>query len=212
MISYLFSEPLFFLTWVIAIVIAISVHEFSHAYAAYKLGDPTPERDGRLTLNPLKHLDWLGTLLLLFVGFGWGKPVQYNPYNIRNQRWGHAIIAFAGPLSNLVLALIFGFGLRLLVTYGVLFEGTLLVTFIANVVMLNVILMIFNLIPIPPLDGSKILFAFLPGVREETKLRFEQYGPFLLLALLLLGQSFLAYLFGLALKALSFIIGFPLLF
>lgn len=199
-----------FVVWIVAVIIGLTVHEFSHAYAAYRLGDVTPEAEGRLSLNPLKHIDWLGMLMLIFVRFGWGKPVRYNPYNLRNQKWGPAVIALAGPFSNLLLAIIFGAMLRLAVSYGLFLETGMLVSFLYTLVILNIILMAFNLIPVPPLDGSKVLFSIIPGMREETKMKLEQYGPFFLLGLLLLGGGLISTLFAFVLRIASFLIGFPL--
>ena len=147
------------------LIMSVVIHEVSHGYAADSLGDPTARLAGRLTLNPLKHLDPFGSVLLpaltyLFGGFifGWAKPVPYNPYNLKNQRWGPAVVAGAGPLANILIALIFGLAVR--------FFGNFLaagfVQIALAIIFINLILAIFNLVPIPPLDGSKILFAALP--------------------------------------------------
>jgi len=119
-LATLFSEPLLLFAWIAAMVIAITIHEFAHALASYSMGDPTAKDNGRLTLNPLKHLDLWGTIMLLVAGFGWGKPVPYNPYNLKNQRWGPALISLAGPGSNLALVIIFGLLLRFLVGFEIL--------------------------------------------------------------------------------------------
>ena len=175
-------------------MLAISVHEFFHAWAADFLGDPTAKNEGRLTLNPLAHLDPLGTILLLLVGFGWGRPVPFNPYNLKNQRWGPAFVAAAGPFSNLVIAVISGFILRFFLEANFTPEN-LAIKFLAILVYLNLILMVFNLIPIPPLDGSKVLFALL-HLSEEAKYSLEHSGPFLLLTLIMLDRFFPISIFG----------------
>ncbi len=150
---------------IIILIISVVLHEVAHGVAADYLGDPTARLAGRLTLNPLSHLDPFGSFLLPLLtysmgGFiiGWAKPVPYNPYNLRNGKWGPAYVAAAGPAVNLILALIFSIILRL--DFG--FWTLSLVSAISTIVLLNILLAIFNLIPIPPLDGSKILFAILP--------------------------------------------------
>jgi Zn-dependent protease len=177
-IQYLFSDPFIFFAWVVAFLIGLTIHEFSHALVAYKLGDSTAKYAGRITLNPLAHLDLFGTILLFVVGFGWGKPVPFNPYNLRNQKYGPLLIAIAGPLSNLVIALIFGLALRFFVAYEMAFG---LILLFSVIVFLNIILAVFNLLPIPPLDGSKILFAILPDSMNDLKMTLERYGLFILI-------------------------------
>ncbi len=197
-----------FLSFIIAIIVAITIHEFAHAYAAHKLGDRTPGDQNRLSLNPIRHLDFLGSLLLVFIGFGWGKPVIFNPYNLKNQKWGPAIIAIAGPLSNLILVIIFGLLLKFLGSAGVFTAASdPLLVLIQAFFVINIILMVFNLIPIPPLDGSKILYALVPGITDETKVKLEQYGPFALLALLFLGGGFISWLFNIVLSFFAIILG-----
>lgn len=160
---------------------SVVVHEVSHGYAALALGDPTAKYEGRLTLNPFSHLDPVGSFLVPLIGYfaggfiiGWAKPVPFNPYNLRNQKWGEALVAIAGPLSNILLAIIFGLIIRLMSGYDLL--NAAFFGLAGFVVMINITLAIFNLVPIPPLDGSKILFAILPykwrGVRDS----FEKYG------------------------------------
>jgi Zn-dependent protease len=162
------------------IFIAFPVHEFAHAATAVALGDNTPIQQGRYTLNPLAHIEPLGAILILLTGFGWAKPVQWNPRNITvDPKLGAILVAVAGPLSNLVLALIGVILLRL----G-LGEVSILAQFIEFFVQINVILFVFNLIPIPPLDGSHILFALLPGDTFNLRVQLSQYG-FLLLFLVI---------------------------
>jgi Zn-dependent protease len=187
-ITQLFTNPIFFLFWALALVIAITVHEFAHALAADKLGDPTPRLQGRLTLNPLKHLDPLGTLMILLTRFGWGKPVQFDPFNLDNPRRDAAIISLAGPVSNLITATLFSLLIRF---------SPLLLPFLAPIIFLNVALAIFNLIPIHPLDGGKILIGFLPAdLAREWDAILNRYGILILILLIfpLFGSSPITHL------------------
>lgn len=161
------------------------MHEFSHAFAAYIQGDSTSKYLGRLTLNPLAHIDWIGLFMLIFVGFGWGKPVPFNPYNLRNNRWGQAIVALFGPLANIVTGLIFVGVLRVIATFDLFPPTNLLVQFLLLLILINFILAVFNLIPIPPLDGSKILFSFLSSKYNDLIVFLETRGPFILIILIL---------------------------
>ena len=164
-------DPLGMLWFLLGLVVAITVHEASHAWVAYKLGDSTAKLAGRITLNPLAHLDPMGTLFLFLVGFGWGIPVPINPYNFKNPKWDQLFVSLAGPGANLILAILLSALYRLLPT-------PLLLAIIA----VNLILMIFNLLPIPPLDGSKVLRIFMS---EEAFFNLQRMGlPILLLILL----------------------------
>lgn len=191
MIGELSSNPLGFLFWLAALVVAITIHEFSHALAAERLGDPTPRLMGRLTLNPLAHLDLLGTLMLLIARFGWGKPVQFDPFNLRNPRRDGAIISLAGPVSNLLIAIIASVLLNLIFSYRLSliaspFIGLLVywvIGLLQPLVVLNVVLAIFNLVPIHPLDGFKIVEGILP---EEYARQWKELEPYGLMFLLLL--------------------------
>lgn len=174
---------------IIILVMSVVVHEVSHGYAAYWLGDSTAKYEGRLTLNPIKHLDPFGSvilpLLLAFSGtsfiIGWAKPVPFNPYNFtRARRWGEAIVAFAGPLSNILIALLFGLGLRLALSSDFAVSVSL-VQITSLVVLINLLLAVFNLVPIPPLDGSKILFSVLPAGGGAFRGFLERYGFFIVL-------------------------------
>jgi len=183
-LSILFSSPLMFFAWITAILIAISVHECAHAFVADRLGDPTAKYAGRVTLNPLAHLDLFGTILLLIVGFGWGKPVPVNPYNLKNVKRDGALISLAGPGANFITAAVFSLALRFFL--GPLAPQNMLIQLFAVIIFLNLALMIFNLIPIPPLDGSKILFAFLPSRYEHIRISLERTGPMLLFFLIIM--------------------------
>ncbi|MBP3255071.1 MAG: site-2 protease family protein [Clostridia bacterium] len=152
-----------------AMLIAITFHEFAHAFAADKLGDDTPRRQGRLNLNPLSHLDPIGSIMLVFAGFGWGKPVEINPRNFNKKismSAGEAIVSFAGPLMNFILAIVFTIIMCLILKFAPAFAiskiGMIIVLLVQQTVIINIGLGIFNLIPLPPLDGSKILIHFLP--------------------------------------------------
>jgi Zn-dependent protease len=183
----------------IMLLVGLPVHEFSHALAAFRLGDGTAKLFGRLTLNPIAHFDPVGGTLLALtfigsaasgaaIGFGWAKPTPVNPMNLEGGRRGEAIVAAAGPLSNLVLAIAGAVPLRYMVANPELIaQLPMLADVLAYFVQINLILMIFNFIPIPPLDGSKVMFAFLDR-RTEYQIRpfLEQYGFFILLALLFL--------------------------
>lgn len=170
----------------IVLIIAFTIHELAHAMTADHLGDPTPRSQGRITLNPLKHLDPFGTIMLLISGFGWAKPVMVNPYNLRgNYRTSMAIVAVAGPASNLVMAILGAIPLRLtqFMPISFLFSPTWekLSFLFAQFVFINLILMFFNLIPIPPLDGYKILQGVLPPEMGDQLRPLEQYGFMILL-------------------------------
>ncbi|MFA6512331.1 MAG: site-2 protease family protein [Patescibacteria group bacterium] len=182
------NTPLFFAI-VFAFVVSISVHEFAHALTATQLGDPTAKNMGRLTLNPLSHIDPMGMLLVLFIGFGWGRPVPFNPLNLRNQQWGPAFISLAGPITNIAMMLLAGIALRI---FGPsLGAENMLVYFLVFMVQLNLILAIFNLIPLPPLDGSKVLFGFLPSRFSHIQMTLERTGPLALFGLILVDRLLL---------------------
>jgi Zn-dependent protease len=171
-IALLFSNPILGIVFLLAIALAVSVHEAAHAWTAHKLGDDTARLMGRTSINPLVHLDPIGTLLFLFAGFGWGKPVPVNEHRLRRSS-DYILIALAGPASNLIIAVVLGLLYRVLAFPGI---QDVLSLFIS----INLALMVFNLIPIPPLDGSKVLQLFLP---REFFHMLEQYGFILILAL-----------------------------
>ena len=170
------------------LLMSIVIHEVSHGIVALWQGDPTAKLMGRLTLNPIKHLDFLGSFLVpmifMFTAgflFGWAKPVPYNPYNLRNQKWGAAMVGAAGPISNFVIAIVFGIALRFFpVASDLAFMQNLFQVFII-IVTLNILLGVFNLVPIPPLDGSKLLFSILPPHMSHIQRMLEQYGFIILL-------------------------------
>lgn len=191
MIGELFNNPLTFLFWLIALVVAITIHEFAHAYSADRLGDPTPRLQGRLTLNPMAHLDPMGTLMMLLIRFGWGKPVQFDAFNLRNPRRDSAIISLAGPASNFLLAIICAVLLHLLLaTRLTLLSSTFMGAFVyilsallQPIIILNVALGVFNLIPIHPLDGFKIVEGLLSDEYARQWKELESYGMIFLLFL-----------------------------
>ena len=199
-----------------AIIIAISFHEFAHAFAAVKLGDDTPIHQGRYTLNPLKHIDPMGLILLLFAGFGWGKPVQVNPLRFKNSSKGMAIVSLAGPVTNFILAFITLIVTFLLETFGVwnLLDANLagiMRDMIAYLAIYNISLGIFNLIPLPPLDGSKILMHFLPYKARQIFQEKEQFFHIIFillwisrLSVLIVQPIFNAVLYGMQLVIVSF--------
>ncbi len=209
------SQPIIFLAWLVAMMVSVTLHEFAHALSAYAQGDATAKYSGRLTLNPFKHLDLWGTIMLLVVGFGWGKPVPYNPYNLRNQKWGPSLVALAGPGANLVLIIFFGVILKSLVLGGVLGPGNMLYILMEMIVVLNAVWFVFNLIPIPPLDGSKLFFALLPSRLDHLKASFTVRGPLILISLIILDRllnlSLFTSLFNLIIRAVEVIFGLSLI-
>lgn len=202
LIGSLFSDPLQFFASIVALVVGITVHEFSHALAATRLGDPTPASQGRVSLNPLRHLDPLGTVFLVFAGFGWGKPVIFDPRYLKNPRVGSVIVGLAGPASNLIMVGVFGLALRLTANAGADPNSGLIVLF-ATLVLMNLILLVFNLIPIPPLDGSKLLLALLPDSMRDFKVWLSRYGTFLLFGLILLDTFSPVSVLGTIFRSLS---------
>jgi len=170
LIQILFNDPILFLIIAMAIIFALSIHEFFHAWMAYYLGDNTAKDQGRLTVNPLAHLDPFGTILIFIAGIGWGKPVPFNPYNLKNQKWGPALVSAAGPCSNFLIVLLVGSFLHF-------FElnNLYLIYFLSFSVWINLILGVLNLMPVPPLDGSHIFFALFPSL-ENVKNSFIQGG------------------------------------
>lgn len=167
----------------IIIIPSAILHEYAHGWAADRMGDPTARHAGRLTLDPRAHIDMWGTILmpifLLLVSggsfmFAYAKPVPYNPYNLKDKRWGPALVGAAGPVANLIVAIVFGILVRFLPMSN-------FVSLLGLIVYANILLMVFNLVPIPPLDGSKVLFAILPDSMDHIKVNLERWGFFILL-------------------------------
>ena len=179
------------------LIFSVVIHEVSHGYAALALGDRTAENAGRLTLNPIKHLDPFGSVILpLFLVFvrspfliGWAKPVPYNPNFLRNQTWGPALVGAAGPASNLLLALFFGLFFRIIPAFSSIVPSALtenLLVIVGYIIFLNILLALFNILPIPPLDGSKVFFSFLSYRWQKFQFFLEQYGFFIVIAFIFL--------------------------
>ena len=187
-LTLLQTNPIIALAFIVGLVAGITIHEASHALVAYRLGDPTAKLAGRLTLNPASHLDLIGTLALLIVGIGWGKPTPFDPFNLRNIKRDSALISVAGAVSNFVLAIILS--IPYLFFY---FTGNLSLTInavyqvISIIIWLNLILGVFNLIPVHPLDGFKVLAGLLPRDWYYDFIQTERYGIFILLFLLITG-------------------------
>lgn len=171
---------------IVSLLIAFTVHEFSHAYVAYKFGDPTAKNEGRVTLNPISHLDPIGTLLILIAGFGWARPVPVNRFHFKNPKLAGVLVSFAGPFSNLIVAIL-GF----LIFYGLLAAGVgpdlpfFVEPFFNILINLNVLLFVFNLIPLPPLDGYRIVQDLVSADLRAKMTQYEQYGSLIFLILII---------------------------
>lgn len=192
-LQQLISDPGTFLyTMLLAlpgIIIGLSLHEFAHAYVSYKLGDPTPMAQGRVTISPFAHIDPIGFLLLMLFGFGYGKPVQINPNNYKNPRRDEIFVALAGVITNFFVAVLFAFVYFLLARFNVISLYSTMSTILINIIFINVNLMVFNLLPIPPLDGYKVVRNLLLGHVDVGKLWrveafFNRYGYLILFAIL----------------------------
>lgn len=184
MLSYLTSDPLGFLFYIVALVVALTIHEAAHAWMSDRLGDPTAKLQGRLSLNPLVHIDPVGALFLAIFGFGWGKPVQFDPFNLQHPRQDAAKIALAGPLSNIILAVLLSLLLRLFILFKL--SGFFLIGYvlIRQLIALNIILGLFNFIPIYPLDGYNIVGGLLSRERAAEWEGLRRYGFIFLLLLI----------------------------
>jgi Zn-dependent protease len=183
LVSLLFENPGLFLILAVLLLYSIIAHEVAHGWVAYIFGDDTAMRYGRLTFNPLPHIDPLGALMLFLVGFGWAKPVPVDYMGLKNKRFGLFCVALAGCLTNILIATIAIF----FVQFGLVNDHSVLSLMLPIVIRINIILGAFNLIPIPPLDGSKILMSFLPAGAQQKFARLEPYGFFILIALLFTG-------------------------
>ena len=204
------DEPQLFAAFLIAVIIGITFHEFSHAAVASLQGDQTARSQGRLTLNPISHLDPLGSIALVVAGFGWGRPVPVTPSRLRSGRLGHVLVGLAGPAANFVVALVAAVALRIAYpTAGATFDVGFTVTLLSMIVTVNVVLGVFNLLPIPPLDGSTLLSIALPPSRQNIVAFLNQYGIFLLLGLLILAPNLLTPIFQAITEALYGLVGLP---
>ena len=178
-------EPIVIAFYFIVLIFSVILHELAHGYMAYSLGDPTAKYEGRLTFNPLKHLDPFGSIILPLMLFltgipiliGWAKPVPINPYNFKDQKWGELKVALAGPSTNFIIAVIFG----LIIRFFSPVISPELIGFFGIIMQLNLVLAFFNLVPIPPLDGSWILFHFLPDKFFKVKMFLQKYGVIILI-------------------------------
>ncbi|HWC40762.1 MAG TPA: site-2 protease family protein [Actinomycetota bacterium] len=204
------DEPQLFVAFLIAVIIGLTLHEFSHAVVATLQGDPTARSQGRLTLNPVVHLDPLGTIAVLIAGFGWARPTPVTPSRLRGRRLGMVLVALAGPAANFLIALISVIALRIVYpTTGVFFDVDFSVKLLYTLVGVNVLLGVFNLLPIPPLDGSTLLTVLLPPSRQSIVQFLNQYGIFLLLGLLILAPNLLNPVFRAITDALYSLVGLP---
>lgn len=180
------------LIWLPAIIIGLTFHEYAHGRAAYMLGDDTAYHQGRLTLNPLPHIDWIGFFMLIIFKFGWAKPVQVNPLNFHkniSMKQGMMLVSLAGPVMNMLIALVGLIALKFLLPMQGQEWVNLVIPLLIPLIQINLILAAFNLIPVPPLDGSKILAGLLPDSGTRLMYSLEQYGPMLLLLLIVTGLT-----------------------
>jgi len=203
------NNPALIIPWLFALLIAITIHEFSHGYVAYRLGDDTASSMGRLSLNPIAHLDLMGSILLVLVGFGWAKPVPINPAKIGKGDWGKFLVSVAGIASNIIMAIVAIFALKFLLTFGI-GELNLLVKFLAFLIYINLALFVFNLLPIAPLDGYRMFEAFAPKVFDRVAPFMEQWGFFILIALVFL-TNIIGILISTTIGVFSLIFNLPIM-
>jgi len=206
MLQNITQNPLEVIFYIIALIIAITIHEFAHAWAAVYLGDPTPEKQGRLTINPLKHLDITGTIFLFVAGFGWGKPVYTNPSNYANPKIGYALTSLAGPASNLIMAILFSLPYTVAQLLHLDTSNIAFFTFTELAYSANILLLVFNMIPIYPLDGSKVIMAYIQS--PNTMKSFMRYGPMVLILLLVINPwiPILSWILIIASYAINFLV------
>lgn len=199
-----------FLYFLPALLISLSIHEFSHAYVAYKLGDKSQKALGRMTLDPFSHIDWTGFLAIALIGIGWGKPVMVDDSNFKNRQKGNMLVALAGPLSNLILAILITFVIKILLIFNLeqyIFTGNvgeIIYSMLMTTISFNVIFAIFNMIPIPPFDGSKVLFYYLPYKFKGIMIKAERYALFILMFLFItrLHIVIISPIYGLLMKVI----------
>lgn len=183
MLNQFLTDPVSAYYWLVGLLIAITFHEAAHAFVADRLGDLTPRYQGRLTLNPLAHLDPIGSILIFLVGFGWGKPVMFNPLSFRNPAISATIISLAGPLTNLLIAIVCAVLIR---------SGLAPLALWSKIALVNIVLGVFNLIPISPLDGEKVVAGLLPGDLRLEWAKIQQFGLIFLLIIILTGGPLLS--------------------
>lgn len=184
---------------IVILLFSVVIHEISHGFMAERFGDDTARRMGRLTLNPIKHIDPIGSILVPIVlaalggvVFGWAKPVLYNPRNLKNPERDSMFIALAGPISNITIAVVFGILFRVLTISSLAISNiSSVIILISFIIQINIVLAVFNLLPIPPLDGSRVLFTLLPRSAQKIRIMFEKYGFLILVAFIFLGFDFL---------------------
>lgn len=207
MISQLFTNPLLFVVSLLGLLVAITIHEFSHAIVADYLGDPTPRLQGRISLNPLAHLDPMGTVLMLVIGFGWGKQVMFDPYNLKNPRRDAALISIAGPVSNFVLAIVLSILLRVIIFFHLTQFETIGFILLYPLITVNIMLGVFNLLPFHPLDGFKIVGGILSEEHAKQWYELQRYGYiFLILLFIPIGST--SVLEGMLRPTISFFLRF----
>jgi Zn-dependent protease len=205
---YLLRDPELFVAFLISIIVGLTFHEFSHAAVATLQGDQTARLQGRLTLNPVVHLDPLGSIALLIAGLGWARPTPVTPSRLRSRRLGMVLVSLAGPAANFVLALAAAILLRVAApTAGLALDGDFTVKLLSYLVIWNVLLGVFNLLPVPPLDGSTLLTVLLPPSRQNIVRFLDQYGIFLLLGLLILAPNLLRPVFVAVIEAIARLVG-----
>ena len=204
----MFSDPTSAVIIIAVFLTALTIHEFAHGYVAYILGDDTAKRQGRLTLNPLKHLDLFGSLMILFAGVGWAKPVPVNPYNFRKMKTDMALTAVAGPASNFAIAIVAAIFFRVLTGYYDFTMNNLTTVFLFLLVQINVLLGLFNLLPVPPLDGSKIIGGFMPDDMYFKWSAWERNGFYLLMLVFVISAVFrIPLIASIIFPPMTFIVG-----